>query len=104
MEISKKDHDLSVFDAPQRIHWKQYLIGGKMHTWSGEMEQVSSPMGQVNTDGSIVKTHLGESPLLGAEVGLEALAAAKKAYNNGRGHWPTASTSGRVAAMEHFLN
>jgi glyceraldehyde-3-phosphate dehydrogenase (NADP+) len=103
MEASKKVHDLSVFDAPARIHWNQYLIDGKMQTWSGEMEQVYSPMGKAGAEGSIVKTHLGESPLLGAEVGLEALAAAKKAYNNGRGHWPTASTSDRVAAMEHFL-
>jgi glyceraldehyde-3-phosphate dehydrogenase (NADP+) len=103
MEISKKDHDLSVFDAPARIHWNQYLIDGKMHAWSGEMEQVYSPMGQVGADGSVEKTHLGESPLLSAEVGLEALAAAKKAYNNGRGYWPTAATSDRVEAMERFL-
>jgi len=104
MEISKRSHNLSVFDAPTPIHWDQYLIDGKMHTWSGEMEQVYSPMGQVNDDGSVEKTYLGESPLLSAEVGLEALAAAKKAYNNGRGHWPTAATSERVEAMQHFLD
>lgn len=103
MENSTKVQDISPFDAPAKIHWNHYLINGKMHTWSGEMEQVYSPMGKVSTDGSVEKTHLGESPLLESEVGLEALAAAKKAYNNGRGHWPTAAASDRVEAMERFL-
>jgi glyceraldehyde-3-phosphate dehydrogenase (NADP+) len=103
MKISTKEHNLTTFDPPKKIQWNQYLIDGKLHTWSGEMEQVFSPMGDVNSDGSVEKTHLGESPLLGKEVGLEALAAAKKAYNNGRGHWPTAAASVRVEAMEHFL-
>jgi glyceraldehyde-3-phosphate dehydrogenase (NADP+) len=103
MEISSKEYDLALFDPPAKIHWNQYLIDGKLHTWSGDMEQVYSPMGQVSTDGSVEKTYLGESPLVDAEVGLEALAAAKKAYNNGRGHWPTAAAGDRVEAMEHFL-
>jgi glyceraldehyde-3-phosphate dehydrogenase (NADP+) len=103
MEISKKEHDFEAFDAPAKIHWNQYLIDGKLHTWSGEMEEVYSPMGDVNSDGSVDKTSLGESPLLTAEVGLKALAAAKKAYNNGRGHWPTAAANERVEAMERFL-
>jgi glyceraldehyde-3-phosphate dehydrogenase (NADP+) len=103
MEISKKTHHLPVLEAPASIHWKEYLIDGEMHTWSGEMEQVYSPMGKVETDGSVDKAYLGESPLLSAEVGLEALAAAQKAYNNGRGYWPTAAASDRVAVMERFL-
>jgi glyceraldehyde-3-phosphate dehydrogenase (NADP+) len=103
MENSTKNHDLSVFNGPARIHWNQYLIDGEMHTWSGEMEQVYSPMGKVSADGSVENTYLGESPLLSTEVGLEALAAAKKAYNNGRGHWPTAAAGDRVEAMERFL-
>lgn len=103
MEISKKQHELSVFESPAPIHWNQYLIDGEMHTWTGEMEQVHSPMGQVGTDGSVARIHLGESPLLSAEIGLEALSAAKKAYNNGRGHWPTAAAGERVEAMERFL-
>jgi len=103
MQISKIVHKLSVFETPARIHWNQYLVDGKMQTWSGEMEQVYSPMGRVDTEGNVTKTHLGESPLLSAEVGLEALAAAKRAYNNGRGSWPTAASGDRVEAMEHFL-
>ncbi|MCA1764522.1 MAG: aldehyde dehydrogenase family protein, partial [Flavobacteriales bacterium] len=103
MKFSQKHHDLSVFDAPPKIHWNQYLLDGKLHTWTGEMEQVYSPMGGVNSDGSVEKTHLGESPLMSSEMGLKALTAAKKAYNNGRGYWPTTATETRVEAMEHFL-
>jgi len=103
MKSSTKERDLSTFAPPKKIQWNQYLTDGELHTWTGEMEQVYSPMGDVSPDGSVEKTHLGESPLLDAEVGLKALAAAKKAYNNGRGHWPTAAASERVEAMQHFL-
>lgn len=103
MEVSKQQHKLSVFESPAPVHWNQYLIDGKMHSWEGEMEQVYSPMGTVKPDGSVAKAYLGESPLLSANVGLEALKAAKKAYNNGRGLWPTAAASERVEAMERFL-
>lgn len=103
MKNSPKNFDLAVFDSPAPIHWDKYLVDGKIASWAGEMEQVYSPMGQVADDGSVSKIYLGESPLLSAEIGLEALAAAKKAYNNGRGHWPTSAASTRVKAMEHFL-
>ena len=33
----------------------------------------------------------------------DRFSAAKKAYNNGRGLWPTASASERISAMETFL-
>jgi len=91
------------FEAPAPISWKQYLIDGEMHTWNGDMEQVYSPMGPINTDGTTQKQYLGEAPTLDEAAGLKALDAAKKAYNNGRGYWPTASASERIGAMEKFL-
>lgn len=103
MKKSSKEVSFSEFDAPEQIHWNQYLINGQLHSWKGEMEEVYSPMGDINSDGSVERTLLGVSPLLSAEVGLEALASAKKAYNNGRGHWATASAAERVGAMERFL-
>lgn len=70
-----------------------------MLTWTGEFEKVYSPMGNSND----TQTFLGESPTLDQAAGLSALAAAKKAYNFGRGLWPTASASSRIEAMEKFL-
>ena len=40
------------FEAPAPISWKHYLIDGQMHTWNGDMEQVYSPMGPINADGT----------------------------------------------------
>ena len=91
------------FEAPAPISWKHYLIDGQMHTWNGDMEQVYSPMGPINDDGTTEKQYLGEAPTLDQAAGLKALEAAKKAYNNGRGYWPTASASERIGAMEKFL-
>ncbi len=92
------------FEAPDRIYWNKYLVNGKLTKWSGEFEQVYSPMGPESDDGSVVKTYLGESPLLDSQTGLKALASAKEAYNNGRGDWPTAGAHDRVAAMETFVD
>ena len=79
------------FEAPQPVSWNKYLIDGEMLTWQGEMEQVYSPMGPVDKEGNTTKQFLGEAPTLNEEAGLKALSAAKKAYSNGRGFWPTAS-------------
>jgi len=91
------------FEAPQPVSWNKYLIDGEMLTWQGEMEQVYSPMGPVDKEGNTTKQYLGEAPTLNEEAGLKALSAAKKAYSNGRGFWPTASASERITAMEKFL-
>ena len=90
-------------EAPQPIKWDKYLINGELKTWEGTRELVYSPMGKVDKDGFVDRVFLGESPTLDESVGLEALGAAKQAYNNGRGFWPTASATQRITCMEHFL-
>ncbi len=89
--------------TPQAIQWNQYLVNGELKTWSGDFEQVYSPVGEVDEEGKVDRIHLGKAPLLDTAAGMEALAAAKQAYNNGRGAWPTASSEDRVQAMEKFL-
>ena len=81
MKASSKNNPITEFDAPKPFRWKQYLVGGEIHTWDGDFEKVYSPMGAVNADGTTDKVYLGESPTLDEAAGLEALAAAKKAYN-----------------------
>ena len=90
-------------EAPQPIKWDKYLINGELKTWEGTRELVYSPMGKVDKDGFVDRVFLGESPTLDESVGLEALGAAKQAYNNGRGFWPTASATQRITCMERFL-
>lgn len=104
MKASTHSNPITEYDAPQPLHWDKYLVNGEMKTWSGEFEQVYSPMGKEQPSGKVDKFHLGQSPMLSTEVGLEALAAAKAAYKNGRGAWPTAKPAERIAAMELFLS
>lgn len=89
--------------APKPFKWDKYLVNGELKTWDGDFEQVYSPMGPVDEKGAVSKTYLGEAPLLTTEAGMSALEAAKGAYKNGRGAWPTASSEERVAALEKFL-
>lgn len=90
-------------ETPKAFKWDTYLVDGKLKTWSGDFEQVYSPVGTADEDGKVERVYLGEAPLLDTDAGMEALDAAKQAYNNGRGVWPTASSEDRVQAMERFL-
>ena len=101
--IKTKINDKMTIETPKAFKWNQYLVNGQLKTWTGDFETVYSPMGEVGADGKVAKTVLGEAPLMSTEAGMEALEAAKLAYNHGRGAWPTASSDERVAALEHFL-
>ena len=47
MKASSKNNPITEFDAPKPFRWKQYLVGGEIHTWDGDFEKVYSPMGAV---------------------------------------------------------
>ena len=85
------------------IHHRTYLINGELRTWKGETAEVYSPIRTLE-GGAEVPVHLGSAPDLTKKEGLEALEAARKAYDNGRGAWPTASAADRIAAMEKFID
>ena len=85
MSAAQLAHKIQQFESPAPLTWKHYLIDGHLHEWDGEREKVYSPMGPISVDGKTQRQFLGEAPTLNEEAGLKALAAAKKAYNNGRG-------------------
>ena len=103
MKASSKQLPIAEFEPPKPLKWNQYLINGTIETWEGDFEEVYSPMGRVSKDGTTERVYLGSSPTLDEGSGLKALQAAKSAYNNGRGYWPTAGASARIAAMEKFV-
>lgn len=76
-----------------------YLLDGKVLQWQGETTMVSSPI--LNERGE--KTPLGSTPRMTAEAALLALDAAKTAWNNGRGLWPTISPQNRIEATKVFV-
>lgn len=88
------------FKSP--IHTKKYLIGGEMREWNGAMQDVESPI-FIKDKGAYVRQYLGSYPLIGKHEAIEALGAAEKAYNNGRGEWPTMSIENRIACVEAFV-
>jgi len=90
------------FKVTQRIDQREYLVGGEMRIWAGPLNPVLSPVftRQGNT---LVQQEIGSTPLLTTKESLEALDAAVKAYDLGKGLWPTLSVMDRIAHVEKFL-
>ncbi len=83
------------------LHQDTYLVDGQMRTWAGATHTVTSALGY-STDQGFKPVEVGSYPLLGPTEALEALDAAVKAYDHGRGEWPTMSIAGRIACMDAF--
>jgi glyceraldehyde-3-phosphate dehydrogenase (NADP+) len=71
-----------------------YLRTGQILAWTGTTTRIESPMQQ---------RHLGDLAALTADEALQALAAARHAWNNGLGAWPTSHPNERIAALEKFV-
>ncbi|HTF82228.1 MAG TPA: NADP-dependent glyceraldehyde-3-phosphate dehydrogenase [Cytophagales bacterium] len=89
------------FRLTNEIHQKELLINGKMIRWNGEAQQVYSPI-YTYTGGKLQPKLLGSFPVAGEKEAMLALDAAVKAFDNGRGEWPTMSIAERIACMENF--
>src|SRR6187402_1363990 len=85
------------------VEQREYLIGGEMKTWTGNLNPVLSPV--FIKEGNEYKQKLiGSTPLLTSKESLEALDAAVKAYDLGHGLWPTLSVVQRIEHVEKFLS
>src|SRR5690606_12780508 len=86
----------------QPINQREYLINGELKEWSGNLNPVMSPI--CLKEGNELKQQLiGYTPLLTTKESMEALDAAVKAYDLGRGLWPTMSVTERIEHIEKFL-
>ena len=79
----------------------KYLINGDIITWNGAFSQVYSTISTVEP---YAPTLLGEVPDLTEKEGLEAVAAAHNAFDNGQGIWPTIKVSDRIKCVENFAH
>jgi len=79
-----------------------YLIDGEVRRWTGESHEVTSPVCVIR-DGTIARRLLGRHAELSREEALTALAAATRAFDNGRGAWPTMKVGGRIEAVQAFV-
>ncbi|MBF0237694.1 MAG: aldehyde dehydrogenase family protein [SAR324 cluster bacterium] len=92
----------SEFSNPRQITSCQYLINGDIPRWEGPFQEIFSPVQLEQQDG-IAPYKLGSYPLLDSEEAFHALKSAVKAYNDGRGLWPSMSTTMRIEYVESFI-
>jgi len=89
------------FQLLEPVEQKEYLVGGKMLSWEGAVEKVHSPVCVAAESGFQAK-FIGSYPLLTEKESLLALEAARRAYDNGRGDWPTMAVEDRIRHLEGF--
>jgi glyceraldehyde-3-phosphate dehydrogenase (NADP+) len=81
---------------------KTYLVNGELRVWHGDMSPSVSPI-LVEENDKLQQKIVGYYPKLGEKESLEILDAAEKAYNLGRGAWPTMLVKDRIQHVDNFL-
>jgi len=89
------------YTLPQPVNQREYLVDGELRTWEGPVQEVISPVRLADSAG-LSSVVLGHYPKLSAEESLAALHAASRAYDHGRGHWPTLPVEARIERMVDF--
>ena len=80
---------------------RQYLVDGEIRTCATGAD-VLSPICVSKPNGSLERMRLGQMPMLSAAEALQALAAARRAWADGRGVWPSMRTARRIGCVERF--
>jgi glyceraldehyde-3-phosphate dehydrogenase (NADP+) len=83
------------------IEQRHYLRDGAIREWDGPQQDVFSPICEA-VDGAFRQKLIGRYPLLTEQQALECLDAACRAYDHGRGAWPTMSAEERIKHVETF--
>ncbi len=91
----------SEFQFDELIKQNEYLVDGELRIWEGESQEVYAPI-CIRTEAGLSQKLLGSYPLLPEALVMEGLQAAVKAYQNGKGLWPTMSVSERIHRVEAF--
>ncbi|HAC63494.1 MAG TPA: NADP-dependent glyceraldehyde-3-phosphate dehydrogenase [Cyanothece sp. UBA12306] len=89
------------FSLKKSLDQREYLVDGKLHIWQGEMEDSLSPI-YLKTPKGLTQQKIGQFPCLSAQEALLTLEAAGKAYDYGRGKWPTMPVAQRIECVQDF--
>lgn len=95
MEESQIPQDVRLSEP---VLQEEYLVDGELRRWNGPMQEISSCVFVCGKP-----KFLGRHPKLTEKESLEALDAAVRAYDSGRGHWPTMSVAERIRHVEDFV-
>jgi len=99
----EENHIPEEFKLAEEVHQREYLSNGEMRPWNGEVHEVLSPI-CIRTENGLKRKVIGTYPLCSEKEADEALQAAVKAYDNGRGEWPTMSVANRIHCVEKFTH
>ncbi|MCW8133088.1 MAG: NADP-dependent glyceraldehyde-3-phosphate dehydrogenase [Planctomycetota bacterium] len=80
-----------------------YLVDGQVKRWSGASETVLSPV-CVTKNGETARRPMGPAAMLSTEAALDAMRAAVKAYDRGRGAWPRMKICDRLRCLKTFAD
>ena len=88
------------FQIEKPIHQRQYLVDGELKEWKGATSEVIST---ISSTKEYQQTVLGSIPTNAESEAMEALDAATKAWDQGKGVWPTMKVKDRIECMESFV-
>ena len=84
---------------PNPIHSNKYLVNGALKHWTGAKAEVYSNIYYENG----APTLLGSVPDMDTEAANEAINSAVRAFDKGKGDWPTMKVKDRIACMNTFV-
>jgi glyceraldehyde-3-phosphate dehydrogenase (NADP+) len=84
------------------LEQKVFLSGGELKQWNGPFSKVYSPI-YIHSGDTFSPRYLGSYPEMTGEAAIEVMQAAKQAYNQGMGEWPTMKVKNRIIHVELFL-
>ena len=86
---------------PARLDQRHTLCNGELVEWTGACRDVLSPVCE-EVNGVVQRKVIGSYPLQGEAQALEALDAACRAFDHGRGVWPAMPVEERIRCMQLF--
>lgn len=98
----------SAGDVPERaalhdpVDQREWLVDGELRVSDAPRSEVFSPVCMRDGD-ELAPVRIGSYPMLGEAEANAALAAASRAWDDGRGAWPTMSPGERITHLERFL-
>jgi len=101
-EIFKSYNEIPEEYKVPEIHQREYLLNGELVAWSGDIQEIYSPV-CIPTENGLQRKLLGSVPNIGPKEAMDVLDACVKAYDNGLGEWPTMSVEGRIKCMQKFV-
>ena len=97
-------HDIPKQYRVTPIRLNQYVCDGELRTWDGDTTPVYSTIETMDQEGNLGPTLLGHVSKMDRTKAMEATAAAVKAFDRGKGDWPTMRVKDRIKCMENFVD